>query len=92
MRGKKVRNGQEGMLKQNDPELELTDDLNMVGGTVLSANFVEWLNLHTLCPEICMGFVASTNLITLYQIITYLDAFGVVCRVQQMVHVSGVCS
>ena len=41
MRGKKVRNGQEGMLKQNDPELELTDDLNMVGGTVLSANFVE---------------------------------------------------
>ena len=28
------------VVKQNDPEPELTDDLNMAGGDVLSAHFV----------------------------------------------------
>ena len=41
MRCKKAKNGQEGMLKQNNLELELTDDLNMAGGTVLGTRFVE---------------------------------------------------
>ena len=42
------------MLKQNDLELELIDDLNMAGGTVLSTHFIGWLDLHTLCPGIVL--------------------------------------
>ena len=39
MRHKKAGNGQEGMLKQDNSEPELTDDLNMAG-EVLSTHFV----------------------------------------------------